>query len=72
MRDFVGTQLDVGDKVVYSRMIGNKLEMIDTVVLGFTDSKVKIEPVSCSDDKRGYALCTPEKLVVYDYVQEDV
>ncbi len=68
MRDFVGVLLEVGDKVVYSRILGSKLVMEDVEVLGFTDSKVKITALSVSDDKRGYSLCSPERLVVYEKV----
>lgn len=64
MTDFVGTILEVGDEVVYSRVLGSKLVMEKVEVLGFTDSKVKVTALSVSDDKRGYSLCNPDKLVV--------
>jgi hypothetical protein len=64
VKDFVGTVLEVGDEVVYSRILGNKLVMEKVEVLGFTDTKVKITALSCADDKRGHSLCNPDKLVV--------
>ena len=64
MKDFVGTILEVGDEVVYSRVLGSKLVMEDVEVLGFTESKVKITALSVNDDRRGYSLCYPDKLVV--------
>ena len=66
MTDFVGTFLDVGDKVVYSRLLGSDLVMDDVEVLGFTNTKVKITPLSCADEKRGYALANPNRLVVWE------
>jgi hypothetical protein len=64
MTDFVGTILEVGDEVVYSRILGSKLVMEKVEVLGFTDTKVKITALSANDDRRGYALCNPDRLVV--------
>ena len=69
MTDFVGTFLDVGDKVVYSRLLGSKLIMEDVEVLGFTDTKVKITALSVNDERRGYSLCSPDRLVVYEKVR---
>ena len=69
MRDFVGTQLDVGDKVVYSRMIGNRVFMEKVEVIGFTSCKVKITPLSCLDAKREYHPANPDKLVIYEKVR---
>lgn len=69
MRDFVGVLLEVGDKVVYSRILGSKLVMDDVEVLGFSNSKVKITALSVTDDKRGYSLCNPDRLVVYEKVR---
>jgi hypothetical protein len=63
MRDFVGTPLKVGDRVVYCKVIGSKLVMEAVEILGFTESRVKITPVSCADAKKGYSTCTPDKLV---------
>lgn len=65
-KDFNGRPLSVGDNVVYSRILGSKLAMEAVEVLGFTDTKVKITALSCYDDKRGYSLCTPDKLVIYE------
>lgn len=64
MKDFVGTILERGDEVVYSRVLGSKLVMEKVKVLGFTATKVKITALSWEDCKRGYALCNPDKLVV--------
>jgi hypothetical protein len=64
MKDFVGTILEVGDEVVYSRILGSKLVMEKVEVLGFTDTKVKVTALSCYDDRRGYSLCNPDRLVV--------
>lgn len=69
MTDFVGTFLDVGDKVVYSRLLGSKLVMDDVEVLGFTDTKVKITALSVNDERKGYSLCMPTRLVVYEKVR---
>lgn len=66
MRDFVGTQIDVGDKVVYSRLLGSKLLMEDVEVLGFTKEKVKVTPLSVPDERRGYSLANPNRLVVWE------
>lgn len=66
MKDFVGTILEVGDKVVYCRSVGSHVLMEDVEVLGFTDSKVKITALSVNDERRGYSLCSPDRLVVYD------
>ena len=66
MTDFIGNQINIGDKAVYCRMLGNRIAMEQVDIFGFTDTKVKITPLSCADDKRGYSLCTPEKLVVYE------
>ena len=64
MRDFIGNRIEVGDEVVYSRILGSKLVMEKVEVLGFTDTKVKITALSATDDKRGYSLCKPNKLVI--------
>lgn len=69
MRDFVGVILEVGDKVVYSRLLGSKLVMDDVEVLGFTDTKVKITALSCNDEKRGYSVANPDRLVVWEKVK---
>ena len=69
MRDFVGMLLEVGDKVVYSRLLGSKLVMDDVEVLGFTDTKVKITALSVNDERRGYSLCSPNRLVVWEKVK---
>lgn len=66
MRDFVGNLIEVGDKVVYSRTVGSKLDMVEVAVLGFTDTRVKVTPIGIGDHKRGYALCNPIKLVIYE------
>lgn len=66
MTDFVGTFLDVGDKAVYSRLLGSKLVMDDVEVIGFTDSKVKITALSVNDERRGYSLANPNRLVVWE------
>ena len=69
MRDFVGVILEVGDKVVYSRQLGSALVMDAVEVLGFTDSKVKITALSVNDERKGYSLCNPNRLVVYKKVR---
>ena len=66
MFDFVGTRIDEGDRVVYCRQISHHVVMEDVKVHGFTDSMVKIDPLSVSDTRKGYTLCTPDKLVVYE------
>ena len=69
MRDFVGTVLEVGDEVVYSRILGSKLVMDVVEVLGFTNTKVKITALSVNDERRGYSLCSPNRLVVWEKVR---
>lgn len=64
MRDFVGEVLEIGDEVVYSRILGSKLVMEKVEVLGFTKTKVKITALSCADVIRGFSLVYPDKLVV--------
>lgn len=64
MKDFVGTILEVGDEVVYSRVLGSRLIMEAVDVLGFTDVKVKITALSANDAKKGYSVCSPDRLVV--------
>lgn len=70
MKDFVGTQIDIGDKAVYSRLLGGKLVMEEVEVFGFTDSKVRITPLSCMDEKRGYHPANPDRLVVVKKAKE--
>jgi hypothetical protein len=43
--------------------------MEDVEVLGFTDSKVKITALSVNDERRGYTLCNPDRLVVWEKVR---
>lgn len=64
MTDFVGTVLEVGDEVVYSRILGSKLVMEKVEVLGFTKTKVKVTALSCADVVRGFSLVYPERLVI--------
>lgn len=66
MKDFVGKTLEVGDKVVYSRIVGSKLCMEEVEVIGFTNCKVKVTPLSCLDDKRGFHPANPDRLVIYE------
>ena len=66
MKDFVGTMLEVGDKVVYSRLLGSKLVMDAVEVLGFTDSKVKSTALSVADERREYSRANPNRLVVWE------
>ena len=68
MFDFVGNRIDVGDRVVYCRVLSSKAVMEDVDVLGFTETMVKITPLSCKDAKRGYSLCNPDRLVVFEKV----
>jgi hypothetical protein len=69
MFDFVGTRIDEGDKAVYCRTIGSHVVMEDVKVHGFTDTMVKIDPLSVRDTRKGYTLCNPDKLVVYEKVR---
>ena len=64
MTDFVGRTLEIGDDVVYSRILGSKLVMEKVEVLGFTNTKVKVTPLSCADVGKGYTLCNPDRLVM--------
>lgn len=64
MCDFVGNELAVGDTVVYCRSRRNGMDMIKTVVVGFTDKMVKVERLDCWVDKP-YSVVSPTNCVVY-------
>ena len=69
MVDYVGKPLEVGDRVVYPKMFGSNMVKFTVEVYGFTDTKVKITPISVKDENRGYSLCSPDSLIIYEKVK---
>lgn len=64
MKDFVGNELQIGDKVVYCRSRKNGMDMIKTVVVGFTEKMVKVEKLRSWDDK-DYTVVAAGNCVLY-------
>ena len=64
MKDFVGNELQIGDKVVYCRSRKNGMDMIKTVVVGFTEKMVKVEKLRSWDDK-DYTVVASGNSVLY-------
>lgn len=64
MKDFVGNELQIGDKVVYCRSRKNGMDMIKTVVVGFTEKMVKVEKLRSWDDK-DYTVVASGNCVLY-------
>lgn len=59
MKDFVGKELNIGDKVVYCRTIDKQMDRVITKVIGFTDISVKVEPYTPTGVKRGFNAVNP-------------
>lgn len=64
MKDFVGNELQIGDKVVYCRSRKNGMDMIKTVVVGFTEKMVKVEKLHSWGDK-DYTVVAASNCVLY-------
>lgn len=64
MKDFVGNELQIGDKVVYCRRRKSGMDMIKTVVLGFTEKMVKVEKLYSWSDK-DYTVVAAGNCVLY-------
>lgn len=64
MKDFVGNELQIGDKVVYCRSRKSGMDMIKTVVVGFTEKMVKVEKLQSWDDK-DYTVVSASNCILY-------
>lgn len=64
MKDFVGNELHVGDKIVYVRSFHHGKEMRRTEVIGFTPKMVKIPNHYKCIDKEYECVC-PGNCIVY-------
>lgn len=64
MKDFVGNELHIGDKIVYVRSIRHGIDMRKTEVLGFTSKMVKIPNHHTYIDKE-YECVRPHNCIIY-------
>ena len=60
MKDFVGNELHIGDKIIYAYTSHHSMCMIETEVVGFTDKMVKYR--SYGDNIK---LARPSNCVLY-------
>ena len=64
MVDFVGNELHIGDKIVYSWIRGKRHHMEKTTIIGFTPMMIKI-PTHQTWNERGYDVVSPYNVVKY-------
>lgn len=65
MKDFLGKEIHVGDKIVYCRTHESSFDMIKTEVIGFTETRLKIPQTNYLRDQ-AYSLVTPTNCIVYE------
>ena len=70
MKDFVGNELHIGDKIVYCRSFRHGIDMRKTEVIGFTPKMVKIPNHRTYIDAE-YECVTPRNCIVYKQPAEE-
>lgn len=62
--DFVGNELHIGDKIVYSCIRRKRHHMEKTTIIGFTPMMIKI-PTHQTWNERGYDVVSPYNVIKY-------
>lgn len=70
MKDFVGNELHIGDKIVYVRSFHHGKEMRMTEVIGFTPKMVKV-PNHYTYLDAEYECVAPRNCIVYQQPPEE-
>ena len=70
MKDFVGNELHVGDKIVYTRFFQHGIDTRLTEVIGFTRNMVKIPNHRTYIDAE-YECVSPRNCILYNQLAEE-